>query len=366
MSTLTAASLRGNLPRASLDARAIVRLAKNPHCQRLTALTLVGSSPDKVMNHVFGVHVRESQSRFALAKGVRFENIQCENGAARLLASLQDASIISSTDLAVRDLKKETGGIRNKKAAMQRAIELTDEILKCKAKGDPSAPNVMLQAALGVPLGTGEQACVRPDILVSRTNEPMYRPGDMKSYSFLHSFTDQQDVSQASAQVGVYGMALERRLQYLNINARVPTDGIIVMVRPGGLQSVAKLQNIERDISVALRIIDIRPRTLVEVAAAIGGSDMKLDNKMAILRLRPCYNGRCRTFCALHDICRGEATTQDNPALLGEDAEALFSAAGCTISRVAQLVAGAVPVTPDEAALQKRMLELETERRLAS
>jgi hypothetical protein len=254
--TVTAASLRGSLPSDSLDARAVVRLAKNTRCQRLAALTLVGSSPGKAMDHIFAPGFLEEQSRFSLLKGNRFETVQTDNGAARLLASLQDAGVTGPTDLAVRDLKDETSGIANKKAAMQRAMALTDDILRCKAAGDPSAPNVVLQAALGIPLGSGELACVRPDILVARQGEPMYRPGDMKSYAFVHHLTEQQDVGQAAAQIGVYGMALERRLQHLGIQLQIPTDGVIVMVRPGGLQSVAKLQNIERDISTARRIID--------------------------------------------------------------------------------------------------------------
>jgi hypothetical protein len=362
---VTAASLRGSLPSDALDARAVVRLAKNPRCQRLAALTLVGSSPGKAMDHIFAPGFLEEQSRFSLLKGNRFETVQTDNGAARLLASLQDAGVTGPTDLAVRDLKAETSGIANKKAAMQRAMALTDDILRFKAAGDPSAPNVVLQAALGVPLGSGELASVRPDILVARQGEPMYRPGDMKSYAFVHHLTEQQDVGQAAAQIGVYGMALERRLQHLGVQLQIPTEGVIVMVRPGGLQSVAKLQNIERDISAARRIVDLRPRILAEVAAAIGPG-AALDNQAAILRLRPCYSGRCRAFCALHDVCRGEAAAQGNPAILGDDAEALFSATGCTIARAAQLLGGAAPATPDEAALQQRMRDLETEWRAAS
>jgi hypothetical protein len=138
-----------------------------------------------------------------------------------------------------------------------------------------------------------------------------------------------------------------------------------VTLRPGGMQSIARLQNIERDIAIARRIIDIRPRTLAEVATAIGPG-AALDNQAAILQLRPHYSGRCRAFCALHDVCRGEASAEANPAILGDDAEALFSAAGCTIARTAQLLGGATPATPDEAALQQRMRDLENEWKAAS
>jgi hypothetical protein len=237
------------------------------------------------MDHIFAPGFSEEQSRFALAKGTRFETVQTDNGAARLLATLQDAGILGPTDLAVRDLKAETAGIANKKAAMHRAMVLTDDILRRKAAGDPSAPQVVLQAGLAIPLGSGESACVRPDILAARNEESMYRPGDVKSYAFMHHLTEQQDVGQAAAQIGVCGVALERRLEYLGIPRQIPADGVIVMVRPGGLQSVAKLQNIERDISTAQRIVDIRPRTLAEVAAAIGPG-ATLDNQSSVLRLR--------------------------------------------------------------------------------
>jgi hypothetical protein len=151
------------------------------------------------MDHIFAPGFSEEQSRFALAKGTRFETVQTDNGAARLLATLQDAGILGPTDLAVRDLKAETAGIANKKAAMHRAMVLTDDILRRKAAGDPSAPQVVLQAALAIPLGSGESACVRPDILAARNEESMYRPGDVKSYAFMHHLTEQQDVGQAAA-----------------------------------------------------------------------------------------------------------------------------------------------------------------------
>src|SRR5919199_1820805 len=101
----TTAALRGSLPAASLDARAIGRLAKNPQCQRLAGLTLVGSSPGKAMEHVFAPGFEEKQSKFAIAKGTRFERVQVEHGGARLIASLQEAGILGSQDVSFRNIE---------------------------------------------------------------------------------------------------------------------------------------------------------------------------------------------------------------------------------------------------------------------
>ena len=361
----TTAALRGSLPAASLDARAIGRLAKNPQCQRLAGLTLVGSSPGKAMEHVFAPGFEEKQSKFAIAKGTRFERVQVEHGGARLIASLQEAGILGPQDVSFRNIEAETAHIRNPVAAKQRAMVLTDEILRRKAAGDPTAPVLVYQAALGVPLGSGEIACVRPDLLLARPDQPMYGPGELKSYAYLHHLTDRHDVGQAASQMGVYGMALERRLEHLRLSRPVPTQGALVLVRPGGLQSVAQLQNIERDMSIARRIIDVRPRTLAEVAAVIGHGNT-LDHAPAIMRLRPCYSGKCRAFCALHDVCRGEATATGNPAILGDETEAMLAAAGCDLSRAAELLRGAPPATPEEADLQRKLQKLDAEWRAAS
>lgn len=360
-----AAAMRGALPAAALDARAIVRLSKNPRCQRAAALTLVGSSPGKAMEHVFVPGFVEEQSRFALAKGSRFETVQTDNGAARLIQTLQDAKVIGPADVSVRNIKMETAGIRNAVAAKQRAMALTDEILRRKAAGDPKAPTLVLQAALGIPLGSGEVACVRPDILVAPPTEPMYRPGEMKSYPYLHHLTDQKDIGEAAGQLGVYGMALELRLAHLQLAGKVPTHGVLVLVKPGGLQSIAHLQDIDRDISTARRIVNVRPRTLAEVATVIGVGKT-LDNQAAIMRLRPYYSGKCRAFCALHDICRCEADARGNPAILGEEAEALLASADASIQRAAELLRGATPATAAESVLQHQLQTLDAEWRAAS
>jgi hypothetical protein len=362
---ITAAQIRGTLPAASLDARAITRLAKNPGCQRLAAITQIGSSPGKAMQHVFAENYREEQSRFALAKGRVFERVQCENGAARLLASLSAAGILGTNDVSVRDINAETEYLKAPVAKQKRAIALTDQILRQKATGDPAAPAVVLQAALAIPLSSGEVACVRPDVLVARPDEEMFRPGELKSYAYLHHLTDQKDVAQAAGQMGVYGMALERRLAYLDLTRPVPHEGALVLVKPGGLQSVAQLQNISRDISTAHRIIEVRPRTLAELVATIG-TGATLDTKAAIMSLSPCYSGKCRSFCALHDICRAEAAQHGNPAILGDEAEALLAAAGTNLMRVAELIHGAAPTSANEELLQRRLQTLELEWRQAS
>src|SRR5262245_27176621 len=60
------ARLRGALNSEQLGARGIERMARNPACKLLKALTIAGVSPSTVASAVYGDAAREGQSPFAL------------------------------------------------------------------------------------------------------------------------------------------------------------------------------------------------------------------------------------------------------------------------------------------------------------
>lgn len=347
--------LRGSVPESPPDARAIMRLSKNPRCDRLAAITMAHTTPAMILQEVFGETPKEAQSPFAIAKGKRFEREQTDRDALRLITTLLAECILGPNDVSVLNIELETLTIKDAKAKKDRQVEMTDEILRWKATGDPRAPALVIQAAIKVRLGAAGTVVLRPDLLIARADESVYRPGELKSYAYLHHLTDEKDVGQACGQLGVYGVALEDRLKYLGLPSAIADTGIIAMLKPGSMDSVARTQNIVRDISTVRRIIAVRSQILTDTIHLLGEGNA-LDVEKNILKLTPCYGGQCRNFCALHRKCREEATRQSNPALLGEEVEAMLTPAHCTIKRASELCAGSPPVTPDERMLQDRLL----------
>src|SRR5438034_1784363 len=91
------ARLRGTLRAEQLGARGIERMARNPACQLLKALTIAGFSPATVATSAYGDAAREGQSPFALAAGNQFEAKLFENGAAALLELYRAAGRLPAT-----------------------------------------------------------------------------------------------------------------------------------------------------------------------------------------------------------------------------------------------------------------------------
>src|SRR5260370_1215415 len=79
------AALRGRLPSEEPGARGVERVARNPECMRLRALTLVGITPATAAHEVYQEPINEGQSTFALGIGTQFERNLTEHGAANFL-----------------------------------------------------------------------------------------------------------------------------------------------------------------------------------------------------------------------------------------------------------------------------------------
>src|SRR5687768_7938955 len=142
--------LRGTLPAESLGARGLERVARNPACQRLRALTLAGVTPATAATAVYGEAPREGQSPFALSAGNRFERAIFDDGAARLLKLYRAKGRLGADEGVVVDLSEVVRGA--KPADMARRRELTLDYFRRKLAGDPTAPNLIIKARLTVPL----------------------------------------------------------------------------------------------------------------------------------------------------------------------------------------------------------------------
>jgi hypothetical protein len=168
--------------------------------------------------------------------------------------------------------------------------------------------------------------------------------------------TDSGDVAKATKQIAVYALCMKHWLERQRRGDAAPSStGALVLAKPNGMDCVAKTQSIERDMSMAHSFAELCKPTLDKVSAILG-EGQALDNIQALMKLPACYTGKCRNFCAMHKACHNEAQAQQNPALLGVDAEELFGSAGCTLDRAWALFEGRQEaVNPEEIALVKKM-----------
>src|SRR5215207_545349 len=67
------ARLRGSLRAEAPGARGLERVARNPACQRLLAITSAGLTPAGIVKQVYREDPREGQSPFAIGAGNQFE-----------------------------------------------------------------------------------------------------------------------------------------------------------------------------------------------------------------------------------------------------------------------------------------------------
>ena len=95
------AALRGSLGPEEPGARGLERVARNPECMRLRALTIVGITPATAANRIYGEPAREEQSPFALALGNQFERSLFNNSAARSIQLYRDAGRLTTKECKV-------------------------------------------------------------------------------------------------------------------------------------------------------------------------------------------------------------------------------------------------------------------------
>ena len=364
-----AASIRGSLHPIGIDARGVSMIAKNTSCLRLHAMVIAGVDPNAVARDVFGLPDNSQQSSFALRQGNAFERAQYRNGAARLLQALRQAGILGTEDVRVLDLSQLPGSNSSspeaRKRARQRAIIETDRALRLKLARKIDAPNVIIQALLRLPLwDDGQEATVRPDVLIARSGAAMYQVGEIKSFPALRHLTDEQDVASAAAQCGVYGLALESTLRRLGSGEAVPTEAVLVLRKPGSFNSKPILQSIARDIATARCVLEQSPRSVQEIETVLG-PDRALDTQANVRRLPAKFISACRSFCPIWQVCLDQSRQQGAPSLLGLDVEEVIGALNNT-QRARELLRGAAPANELESDLQRRLLAYQSELRNAA
>jgi hypothetical protein len=357
------AALRGKLAAEEPGARGLERVARNPECMRLRALTIIGITPATAAVKIYGEPTREGQSPFALGLGTQFENRLFENSAAKLLQLYRDAGRLSVNECklaVVPDLAPPLSNDPQKlRIALGRRQTETNRLLRMKAAGRKDAPNIIVKPRMFVQLlGIGH--AIEPDVLVAADLEPFYRPIEVKSYPDRAGKTDPADVRSACRQAAVAVVALRgaaRDLNLRDVELAVPAAGDLVLRVPGGMNATLHAMTLRSEVASLERAIGEAPRNLDELEAMLAPS-ATLDDPLTLDQIPTSYRTSCKEHCALVGKCKQQACAAGEPTIIGDGARELLAPAG-TVSRALDLMngRGAPPRTPEEWALAEQLRE---------
>jgi hypothetical protein len=350
--------LRGSLPAEEPGARGIERIARNPECTRLRALTIAGITPKTAAESVYGEKTQQGQSPFALAIGNSFERALIKDGAAALLKLLRDAGRLTIAECKVVVMPDLVPGVGAAVVARRNAETL--RLLRLKASGNSSAPNLIIKPRLTVTL-LGVDHGIEPDAIVAADADAFYRPMELKSYPDRAGKTDPADVRSACRQAAVAVVALRQsaeRLGLRDLASAVPSLGDLVLRVPASQKGKLSPMTLQGEVASLERALGEAPRNLDELEAFLPAG-ASLDRPEVLEAVPNSYRSSCREHCALAKHCKQASIAAQDPILLGEQAKELLIPAG-SISRAADLLEGARPRTEAEKALAEQLQEANT------
>jgi hypothetical protein len=346
------ARLRGAHEAEEPGARGIERVARNPDCLRLRALTIAGFTPASA-TMILGVPPNEGQSPFALAMGQRFEKRMLENGAANLFTLYRDKNLLSAHEAKIVAVDDLAPGSSPK--ALRRREQETRRLLQAKHQGDPKAANLILKPRLLVRL-VGVPHAVEPDFLVAPDASPFYRVGELKSYPDRGGKTDPADIRSACRQAAVGVVGLRQTLQTFGVNnpsaTALPRADLVLRVT-GLFMPTLSCMAIEGEVDSIERAIGEAPTNLEELEGMLP-SDASLDDASVISQVPNNYRPSCKEYCAMWQHCRAQALEQRHPVILGDRAAEKLAPAG-SIDRALEMMRGAPPRNAAEAALAEEL-----------
>lgn len=354
------ARLRGSLAPEELGARGLERVARNPGCQRLRALTRVGITPATAVSDVYGDVAREGQSPFALAAGNGFERQLFERDAARLLELYREAGRLEANEIRIVNVSDRVPGRGQEMMARQKA--LTDTLFQSKLRRSADAPHLIVKPRVPIRL-LGVDHGTEPDALVAADGDPFYRPVEIKSYPDRGGKTDPADVRGACRQAAVAVIGLRQAVDRLRGDepvALVPAYGDLILRRPGSFPPTLRPMTLRGEVDSIERALEEAPRNLDELEALLHGigPDAAIDDPAVLDAIPNRYNEGCREYCALAQRCKQQALACGDPVLLGSGAREALTAAG-SLGRALDLVhsRGASPETPQETMLAAHLSE---------
>lgn len=345
-----ATRLRGSLHPEGLKARGIERVARNPDCDRLAALTLASVSPATYVKAVLGDEVSDARSPLALAAGHRFEARLFADDAAALVALYVTAGRLPAEGVTVRDLSR---GANTRSESGRATVRAATRALMARALAGEAVPAVVLKPRMSVTVAGSEHE-VEPDALV--WTDGFYRVVEVKAYPDRGGRTAPEDLRGACRQAAVGVVALRELLTSLgekNACARVSAMGDLVFQRPGSSEGRLHPMTLAGEVDSLRRLVAALPARLAALAAEIGGA--AIDDPAVLFALSKRWQGGCATMCALAARCKAEMTACGDPALLGESAREHLGAAGSLVTALDLVRGNRSPANDDERALVERL-----------
>jgi hypothetical protein len=347
--------LRGSLSAEEPGARGIERIARNPECTRLRAITIAGITPKTAAERIYGEKTQQGQSPFALAIGNSFERGLIKDGAAALLKLLRDGGRLTIAECKVVIMPDLVPGVGA--AVVARRNRETLRLLRLKASGDRSAPNLIVKPRLTVAL-LGVDHGIEPDAIVAADADAFYRPMELKSYPDRAGKTDPADVRSACRQAAVAVVALRQAAERLGLRdlvSAVPSIGDLVLRVPASQKGKLRRMTLDGEVASLERALGEAPRNLDELEAFMPAG-VSLDRPEVLEAVPNSYRPNCREHCALAKHCKQASIAAQDPILLGEQAKELLIPAG-SIARAGALLDGARPRTEAEKALAEQLQE---------
>ncbi len=362
------ARLRGSLEPEEPGSRGLERVARNPGCQRLRAITMVGLTPAGVVKQLYREDPREGQSPFAIGAGNRFERQLFADQAMRLLALYQQKGRLRASENRVVVIPELARGVSRE--AMLRRRALTDDLFLRKLRGDPDAPNLIVKGRVPVPL-LGVPHDTEPDALVAADDELFYRPVEVKSYPDRAGKTDSADIRSSCRQAAVAVIGLRAAVERLGgrgVEEIVPARGDLVLRQPGSMGATLRPMTLAGEVASLARALDEAPRNLDELEALLAdlGPGATLDDLEVLESIPNRYQESCREHCALAPQCKRAAAAAGDPVLLGSPAREALAATG-SIQRALELMTAPSPRyrTREEEALGRLLREADEAYRTA-
>lgn len=345
--------LRGGLEAVEVGARSIESIARNASCTRLRAIVISGLTPTEVVRRVFGL-VPDAMSPFAMIVTQGYVARILDNAGASLLTAYREKGVLTLIEANTTNVADQ--GTGDSPIARHRREQETIRLLRLKAAGDPSAPNLILNPRLLLTI-VGVTHAVEFDYLVASDLDQFYRVGVIKSYADRGGKTEQADIRAALREASVGTLALRQFLASVALDPALAADKIDMVLRAPAsfVPRLFPSMRAEAELASLIRALSVTPADLDEVEQLLPAGT-SLAQPAVIDRLPNHYCSSCKEHCALWQRCRAQAQARGLPVLLGDQAAEQLAAAG-SITRALDLISGRGR-PPDNGAEEALAIEL--------
>ena len=331
--------------------RGLIRISINPDCELQTAMVVEGVRELDFYRQMTGEEFpgEYGERPSARRRGNKFEANLHANNAALLRRTLGPRYGWNPEEMSVRDFAEELPGARDTVRAHR--LHRTRQILRDLAAGRP-VPHLVIQPQLHLCAGRegGRFMFVSPDFMVLDSQAQMYVPGEEKSFIVRDGVAERNDLDRTRRQAAAQIIGLREEAGRVGLADRVRNRAVFVFATPYGLSPTAPVEESldapAREIGQAIEVL--------EAATQRHAARKALDDaKLAMMADDVPINlqDSCFGSCILAAKCkeRFERTTRE----LGDVAADLFGVV--PVERIAELIAGATPVTPIEIELVPRL-----------